>query len=193
MASNRSLSPLTSLRHRGGRASTSWNTLRESLRICRVKRSSWRYSSLRFSSPSVPLWRKACPIAITRLVTLRIRSRTFRFSPPALCSIFFRSASGRVRHRSASRCRSGSECCSPPPIQLHNAYGFELVTIYYRWHPLFGLSVPVRARRKDRAGERIYCESDGQIYPIPSWMLSPECLQLLLGPPLISAEALCEL
>src|SRR6266700_2458341 len=82
-----------------GRASTSWNTLRESLRICRVKRSSWRYSSLRFSSPSVPLWRKACPIAITRLVTLRIRSRTFRFSPPALCSIFFMA---RVRTRAPS-------------------------------------------------------------------------------------------
>ena len=48
-------------------------------------------------------------------------------------------------------------------------------------------------RRKDRAGQRIYCESDGKIYPVPSWMLSPECSQLLLGPPLISAEALGEL
>jgi hypothetical protein len=48
-------------------------------------------------------------------------------------------------------------------------------------------------RRKDRAGQRIYCESDGKIYAVPSWMLSPECSQLLLGPPLISAEALGEL
>src|SRR5437016_13153411 len=48
-------------------------------------------------------------------------------------------------------------------------------------------------RRKDRAGQRIFCESDGKIYPVPSWMLSPECSQLLLGPPLISAEALGEL
>src|SRR5437879_13651119 len=48
-------------------------------------------------------------------------------------------------------------------------------------------------RRKDRAGQRIFCESDGKIYPIPTWMLSPECSQLLLGPPLISAEALGEL
>src|SRR5213076_3340074 len=96
-------------------------------------------------------------------------------------------------HRPADRCPWGSECFFPPPIQLHNAYDFETVTIYYRWHPLFGLTVPVRMRRKDRAGQRIYCESDGKIYPIPSWMLSPECSQLLLGPPLISAEALGEL
>src|SRR5438477_474510 len=34
-------------------------------------------------------------------------------------------------------------------------------------------------RRKDRAGQRIFCESDGKIYPVPSWMLSPECSQLL--------------
>lgn len=79
------------------------------------------------------------------------------------------------------------------PTQLHNAYVVETVTIYYRWHPLFGLTLPVRARRKGRLGERVYCESDSKIYPIPSWMLSPECSQLLLGPPLISAEALCEL
>jgi len=48
-------------------------------------------------------------------------------------------------------------------------------------------------RRKDRTGQRIYCESDGKIYPIPRWMLSPECSKFSLGPPLISAEALGEL
>ena len=48
-------------------------------------------------------------------------------------------------------------------------------------------------RRKDRDDERIYCESAGKIYPLPSWMLSPECLQFSLGPPLISVEALAEL
>ena len=78
-------------------------------------------------------------------------------------------------------------------MQLHNAYAVETVTIYYRWHPLFGLTLPVRMRRKERVGLRIYCESDGKIYPVPSWMLSPECSQLLLGPPLISADALGEL
>jgi hypothetical protein len=90
-------------------------------------------------------------------------------------------------------CRSDDECRSVRPIQLHNAYDVETVAIYYRWHPLFGLTLPVRMRRKDRASQLIYCESGGKIYPIPSWMLRPECSQLLLGPPLISAEALGEL
>ena len=85
------------------------------------------------------------------------------------------------------------ECSHLPPIQLHNAYDFETVTIYYRWHPLFGLSLPVRKRRKDRDGECIYCESDGKIYPLPSWMLSPECSQFSLGAALVSTEALSEL
>ena len=92
--------------------------------------------------------------------------------------------------------------CTALDIRLHhrsncimriNAYDVETATIYYRWHPLFGLTVPVRMRRKDRAGQRIYCESDGKIYPIPRRMLSPECSQFSLGPPLISAEALGEL
>src|SRR5215471_16980637 len=43
----------------GGSASTSCNTRRESWRICRVTPSSCRYSFVRFSSPSGPLWRKA--------------------------------------------------------------------------------------------------------------------------------------
>src|SRR5580658_3482279 len=87
----------------------------------------------------------------------------------------------------------GNGYWSPPPIKLHNAYDFETVTIYYRWHPLFGLSLPVRARRKDGGGERIYCESDGRIYSLPGWMLSPECLQFSLGPAVISTEALSDL
>ena len=45
------------------------------------------------------LWRNACPIAITRLVTLRMRFRTFFFSPPALTSSssWFESASAPRR------------------------------------------------------------------------------------------------
>lgn len=102
-------------------------------------------------------------------------------------------ASAPASHPPTNCCRSDRECCFPPPIELHNAYAVETVTIYYRWHPLFGLTLPVRMRRKDRAGQCIYCESEGRIYPVPSWMLSPECAQLLLGPPLVSAEALAEL
>ena len=90
-------------------------------------------------------------------------------------------------------CRSDDECRSVRPIQLHNAYDLESVTVYYHWHPLCGLSLPVRSRRKDRGDERIYCELDGKIYPLPNWMLSPECSQFSVGPPVISAEALVEL
>src|ERR1700680_19730 len=101
--------------------------------------------------------------------------------------------SGLVHRRRAECCRLDSGCWFPPPIQLHNAYDFETVTVYYRWHPLFGLSLPVRTRRKNRDGERIYCQSDGKIYSLPSWMLSPECSQFSLGPSLLSTEALSEL
>jgi hypothetical protein len=94
---------------------------------------------------------------------------------------------------SANCCPLGSECFFPPPIELDNAYDFETVTIYYRWHPLFNSSLPVRSRRKNGNGDRIYCESNGKIYPIPIWMLSPECSQFSLGPPLISVKALLEL
>src|SRR6266478_10175641 len=90
-------------------------------------------------------------------------------------------------------CRWGDEYRSRLPIKLDNAYDFETVTIYYRWHPLFNCSLPVRSRRKNRDGDRIYCESNGKIYPLPTWMLSPECSQFALGPPLISVKALSEL
>ena len=70
---------------------------------------------------------------------------------------------------------------------------FETVTIYYRWHPLFGKSLPVRKRRRDGDCEHIYCDVDGKIYPIPSWMVSPECSQFSLGPSLVSVRALFKL
>src|SRR5262252_5609824 len=59
IVSSRSLKWHTFRRRRGGSASTSCNTRRESWRICRVTPSSCRYSLVRFSSPSGPLWRKA--------------------------------------------------------------------------------------------------------------------------------------
>jgi hypothetical protein len=80
------------------------------------------------------------------------------------------------------------------PAQSHNAHSLETVTVYYRWHPLFGLALPVRRRQKDRNGERLLCQSpDDRLVSLPSWMCSQECLQFLLGPPLISVEALTEL
>src|SRR5437016_588833 len=76
----------------------------------------------------------------------------------------------------------------------HNAHNLEMVTVYYRWHPCFGLSLPVRRRSKHREGERIYCETpNSRICVLPNWMLSPECSHLSRGSPLVSVEALLEL
>ncbi len=66
--------------------------------------------------------------------------------------------------------------------------------MYYRWHPLFGLSLPVHRRRKSNSGERVCCQlPDGTLCSLPSWMLNPECARFSFGSPLISVEALCEL
>ena len=79
-------------------------------------------------------------------------------------------------------------------IHPHNAHCFETVTVYYRWHPLFGLSLPVHRRRKSSNGERVFCQlPDGKFCSLPSWMLRPDCAQFSLGSPLISVEALSEL
>ena len=76
----------------------------------------------------------------------------------------------------------------------HNAHCFEAVTLYYRWHPLFGLSLPVRKRRRTRDGQQVFCQApDGTFCSVPDWMLRPECAQFSLGAPLISVEALAEL
>jgi hypothetical protein len=62
--------------------------------------------------------------------------------------------------------------------QLHNAAHFERVTVYYRWHPFFGLSLPIRKRKKDFSGEQIFCHlPDDVICSFPAWMFSPECTQ----------------
>ena len=82
----------------------------------------------------------------------------------------------------------------PLPAGSHNAHNLEMVTVYYRWHPLFGRSLPVRRRSHHREGERIYCEApDGRICFLPTWMLSPECSRFPLGPPQVSLAALREL
>ena len=76
----------------------------------------------------------------------------------------------------------------------HNAHSFEIVTVYYRWHPLFGLSLPVHKRRRSGNSERVYCQlPDGTLCSVPSWMLRPECAHFSFGSPMISVEALCEL
>jgi hypothetical protein len=81
-----------------------------------------------------------------------------------------------------------------PPARSHNAHSLETVTIYYRWHPLFGLTLPLRRRQPDGNGERLLCQSpEGGLISFPSWMCSPECLQFSLGSPLISTHGLGQL
>src|SRR6266545_2887342 len=76
----------------------------------------------------------------------------------------------------------------------HNAHRFETVTVYYRWHPLFGQSLEVRQRKKGTDGEYVVCQlANGTSLSIPAWMLNPECAQLALGPPQIAVAALLEL
>src|SRR5438093_11641588 len=80
------------------------------------------------------------------------------------------------------------------PDGSHNAHNLETVTVYYRWHPLFGLVLPVWRRSKYCDGERIYCKApDGRICVLPEWMLRPECEQLCLGSALVSVNALVQL
>lgn len=76
----------------------------------------------------------------------------------------------------------------------HNAHGLKSARVYYRWHPLFGLTLPIRRRERRREGESLVCESpSGRLLSLPCWMCSPECLQFSLGSPLISTAALDEL
>ena len=73
----------------------------------------------------------------------------------------------------------------------HNAQLFETVTVYYRWHPLVGQSLRVWRRRWKN---NTVCQlPDNTALCIPSWMLSPECARLSLGPPQISVDALMQL
>jgi len=67
--------------------------------------------------------------------------------------------------------------------------------VYYRWHPLFGQSLPVHKRRRNNNNEQVvFCRlSDGRLCSLPDWMLSPECGHLSLGSPMVSVEALCHL
>src|SRR5271157_6295556 len=92
-------------------------------------------------------------------------------------------------------CVRGADCQSAN--QSHNAHRlaqFEIVTVYYRWHPLYGQSLPVRRRQKFSYGEQVFVELEsGATCAVPTWMLSATCAAFLLGPPLIATGALREL
>jgi hypothetical protein len=70
----------------------------------------------------------------------------------------------------------------------------KTVTLHYRWHPFFGLTL--RVLRQQKYGDRVclVCEGpSGTSSSFPSWMCSPESSGFILGAPQISVEALLEL
>jgi hypothetical protein len=90
-------------------------------------------------------------------------------------------------------CGAGRNPASPS----HNAHlfsQFEIVTVYYRWHPLYGQSLPVRRRQRFPNGEQVFVQLDsGAACALPEWMLNATCAALIIGPPLIAGDALVEL
>ena len=91
--------------------------------------------------------------------------------------------------------RSRDAFCPYRTRQKHNNHGAERITIHYPFHPLYGQSVHVQRRAKFPKGEYIFCEfADGTIGGFPSWIADPaESLNITVGTPLTSAEALAEL
>jgi hypothetical protein len=58
--------------------------------------------------------------------------------------------------------------------ERHNA-GYHTATIHYRFHPLAGLVLPVRARRVYRdTALLVVNHPDGSLSHIPEWMTRPE-------------------
>ena len=84
-----------------------------------------------------------------------------------------------------------------PASQSHNAHHFGqfgTATVYYRWHPLYGQSLPVWKRQRLPYGEVVFVQlENGGTLALPAWMLSATCAAFVIGPPLISTSALLEL
>ncbi len=79
--------------------------------------------------------------------------------------------------------------------QKHNAHGTEVITVQYRFHPLYGQSLRVQRRVKFPRGEHLFCElPDGTIGAFPSWMADvAKSSAIVIGVPLTSVAALSEL
>lgn len=78
-------------------------------------------------------------------------------------------------------------------IQSRNTHEIQRVTIWYRWHPFYGETVPLV---RGRAGSHcLRCEfPDGTTATIPVWMTDADlCAQMSVGEPTISLPALAEL
>jgi hypothetical protein len=100
--------------------------------------------------------------------------------------------------RSSSRWTlSSSGAGAQPANQPHNAHRFaqsEAATVYYRWHPLYGQSLPVQGRQKVPCGEYVFVRMEsGATCGLPAWMLSAACATFVLGAPPIATDALLEL
>jgi hypothetical protein len=68
------------------------------------------------------------------------------------------------------------------------------VTVYYRWHPLFGQSVRVHRRHRIKSEDYLHIRlPDETTCGLPAWMFDSACLEFIIGDPLISVEALNEL
>jgi hypothetical protein len=104
-----------------------------------------------------------------------------RFSASARhrSSDFNRSFSSAVSFLRGRRSTPGmipamSQLFDSSPKQRHNA-GYHTATIHYRFHPLAGMVLPVRARRVYRdTALLIVRHPDGSLSHVPEWMTSPE-------------------
>src|SRR5882724_10913132 len=78
--------------------------------------------------------------------------------------------------------------------QSHTTHHLGIVKVEYRWHPHFGLSIPVR-RPAAMNGEQLVCElPDGTLSMIPRWMTdAAACASLSVGRPVASVTALRKL
>src|SRR2546426_11456095 len=78
--------------------------------------------------------------------------------------------------------------------QLHDAHHFQRITVTYRWHPLYGESLPVCGGKRDRYGEHFFCRlPDDTICLLPAWMFDSANRKSAIGPPVIAIEALAAL
>ena len=78
--------------------------------------------------------------------------------------------------------------------QPHNAHHLRVVTVQYRWHPHFSLTLAVRQETGENR-EQLLCElPDGTLSLIPKWMTEMEaCAVLSVGNAQVSVAALCRL
>ena len=79
--------------------------------------------------------------------------------------------------------------------RLHDNHRTTHVTVWYRWHPLFGQCLRLVKERHVGSRDVLFCEfPDGSTGPISAWMADADfCARLSLGPPMASLPALVAL